>query len=552
MKRISTAIASILLALVPLAAQEHLSERVYLSTDKEVYVAGDDMFLSAFCIDKAGARLSGTSATAYVELISAEGPVQTAKLALTEGRGAGVLTILNAVPTGCYKLVAYTSQCFNEDGYDFEEGARDVVIINPFTSERSSSGVEIVEDEEYFASAPTQTVQGTGDIEVSAADGEITITNRSSKAVSLSVSLYNDDGIAAPQHSGIAAFIENATVGKSFTPRRVIDYEGEVIRTKVRGVSADSLASLKGSYAYLSVPGRMSDVYLSRLDGSGNATFYTRNIYGKTDAFLEIDSKGGVAHLDVESPFKGVKASGLEPLRLCSGLEPLVSRRSVAMQVARASQADTLYEYLEIPEDRIFSGDANEYILDDYTRFPLMEELFIEFIHEVKARKAESGRVLTILLNDSFKPSQFSQLQSLALLDGVPVLDQNRIFDYDPLLVERILVYPHTYNFGEWYFAGVVNFITYKHTLPSYEFDESVRVVDFQGESYPVAAYMPSAESSLPDLRQTVLWHPLVEIAPGQKRTLHYTLPSYEGDFKLVVEGVDEGLAPQYNSIPVE
>ena len=41
-----------LAALFTAAAQDHLSERVYVSTDRDVYVAGDEMFLSAFCLDR--------------------------------------------------------------------------------------------------------------------------------------------------------------------------------------------------------------------------------------------------------------------------------------------------------------------------------------------------------------------------------------------------------------------------------------------------------------------------------------------------------------------
>ena len=543
MKRILS-IISALGILLPLAAQEHLSERVYVSTDRDVYVAGDEMFLSAFCLDMTAGGLSASSATAYLEIISPEGPVQTAKVALKDGRGGGVVHLLNTIPTGNYKLIAYTSQCFNEEGYDFEEGARTLSIINPFTSERSSAGVSVVSPETY-ASAAGPAASAAGSISVKA-DGLLTLTNSSDKPVTVSVSLFNDDGIASPGSENIVSFCAGATAGRSFTHRRAIDYEGEIIRAKVRGVRADSLSTLKGTLAFLSIPGRMSDVYTSRVNDKGEAAFYTRNIFGNEETILEVDSATDECHLDLVSPFAGVSATHLDSLRLSESLKDRILRRSLAMQIASASQADTLYEYLKLPEDLIFTGDAVTYWLDDYTRFPVMEELFIEFIRELKAKKTDSGRSLVVFLEDSFRPAPFSQLPALVLLDGVPVLDHNKIFDYDPLLVERIVVSPHTYNFGDWYYAGVVNFITYKHNLPSYEFEQSARVVDYQGVSYPVVCYMPSQAEGMPDLRQTVLWHPLVEIGPGESRELNYSLPSYDGDFTLVVEGLDSDGAPQY------
>ncbi|MBQ9877404.1 MAG: hypothetical protein IJM29_01865, partial [Bacteroidales bacterium] len=50
---------------------------------------------------------------------------------------------------------------------------------------------------------------------------------------------------------------------------------------------------------------------------------------------------------------------------------------------------------------------------------------------------------------------------------------------------------------------------------------------------------------NVPDLRQTILWHPLIELAPGESRVLEYVLPSYQGRFKVVVEGFDLSGTPQ-------
>ena len=86
-KAILLFLAALFLPRLYCPAQEHLSERVYLSLDRDVYVSGDELFLSAFCLDMATGRFSAVSKTAYVEIYSQDGPVQTAKLALEGGRG---------------------------------------------------------------------------------------------------------------------------------------------------------------------------------------------------------------------------------------------------------------------------------------------------------------------------------------------------------------------------------------------------------------------------------------------------------------------------------
>ena len=57
---------------------------------------------------------------------------------------------------------------------------------------------------------------------------------------------------------------------------------------------------------------------------------------------------------------------------------------------------------------------------------------------------------------------------------------------------------------------------------------------------------MPDTVSGVADMRQTVLWHPMVDLAPGESRVIDYCLPSYQGPFKAVVEGFDADGNPQY------
>ncbi|MBR5432588.1 MAG: hypothetical protein IK119_09475, partial [Bacteroidales bacterium] len=88
-------------------------------------------------------------------------------------------------------------------------------------------------------------------------------------------------------------------------------------------------------------------------------------------------------------------------------------------------------------------------------------------------------------------------------------------------------------------YPGVIDFVTYKQNLPSYTFGDNVRVVEFQGVSYPVVFWLPVTSGQAPDLRQTILWHPQIELSPGESCAFEYCLPSYQGRFKVVVEGFD-------------
>ena len=529
-------------AALPAEAQVRLSERVYLSTDRDVYVAGDEVFVSAFCLNVQGGGLSNVSSTAYLELVSPEGPVQTAKLALEGGRGGGVISLQNTIPTGEYRLIAYTAQCFNEEGYNFLEGARTLAIINPFTTARSSSGVEILSPEEYQQVKDGNVRPSAGGISLETS-GPVRITNNSTDTVTLSLSVFNDDGIPSPLTVNPVSFKANATAGRSFLARREIDFEGEIIRTRLVGTAQDAAAS-EGNLAYLCVPGRTADIYSAFIEADGTATFHTRNIYGQTNVVLDAGTASGNAHLEIIPPFAGVQDPDIPALPLSYSLQDRILQRSMSMQVLRASNADSLYTVLPIPDGHFFA-DSVVYYLDHYTRFPLMEELFVEYINEIGYHRTASGRELHVIVKDELRSVPIAHQACLVLLDGVPVPDHNRILEYDPLLVEKIVVYPNTYFIGNRTYPGVVNFVTYRRDLPSYSFGDNVRVIDFQGVSYPVVNWLPDTSGSIPDLRQTILWHPLLELAPGESRTLEYVLPSYQGRFRVVVEGFGHTGAPQ-------
>ena len=145
MKRFLICISALLVILQSAFASDgdRLRERVYISTDRDVYVAGDCVWMSAYCVDAATGRLSDFSRIAYVEVHSTAGTVQTAKVALEGGRGAASLTLPNTLATGNYRLLAYTSLGASETGYNPAADGRTISVFNTFTTARTEGGVTV-------------------------------------------------------------------------------------------------------------------------------------------------------------------------------------------------------------------------------------------------------------------------------------------------------------------------------------------------------------------------------------------------------------------------
>jgi len=85
-------------------------EKVYLHTDREQYLAGEDMWFKAYLVNAQDNRLIGTSSNLYVELIAPGGVIRNHELMrLDDGTGHGDFKLSDSLYAGTYRLRAYTN-----------------------------------------------------------------------------------------------------------------------------------------------------------------------------------------------------------------------------------------------------------------------------------------------------------------------------------------------------------------------------------------------------------------------------------------------------------
>lgn len=546
MKKLLTILFLLTLPLVSLVGKDRIRERVYISTDREVYVAGDAVWMSAWCIDAATGELSSFSKTAYVEIHSLTGMVQTGKISLDKGRGAGRLVLPTTLPTGPYRLIAYTHLGASEEGFDPVPGSRTLSVFNTFSADRVPDCVEVVD--ELPRQAPASVSAGSLQMVVadaaSSSNARVILSNQGTEAVSFSLSVHHEDGIPAPEGAHITDFVRivrSLPSARGFDTSVVPDYEGEVIRARVAGTDAEGVKAVVDKYAVISSPGSGENLYTDLIAENGTVSFFTSNIYGEQEMFLEIEGldRSNVCHLELVSPFLDLPVGSFEPLQIHPDWASALELRGLSMQLEKNFDADTLYTSLPARMHLLFDErERKQYILDDYTRFPLIEEVFVEFIPEVRVRTVNGKKEIQVWTTNPLGGFSFQNGKALALLDGVPVLDHDKILSYDPALVKRIDIYAHGYFFGSRSFEGVVNFVTYKGTLPSMEFADNVRIVDFQGCSLPLAYTCKGVGKDYPDYRQTIYWHPMLTLAPGERVEVKCKTPAYGGRFEIVAEGL--------------
>jgi hypothetical protein len=516
-------------------------ERVYVSTDKDIYLAGEDVWYSLYCLDEKSGNHSDLSDVAYLQFVSNDGVAATAKGALIGGRGCGRFRIPMTLPTGNYSIVSYT-KCDGGDAVGPFNG-KVISIFNTSTTARVQGGVVSRGQDRAVAYES----ESKDDVQITIGLSEdgvvpILIENSENENLDLSISVFHLDELE--EMSGGYNTTSLLERKGDFEKVDEIDYAGEIVTVHVEGRGGESVA---GRYVYMSAMGNTDDVYVNKVREDGTALFHTGNIMGKRDLVFEVEGDTTSAIIEPVVKIKegefGRLVSEIPPLEIVPEMERALVERGRRMQISRRFEADTLWEMCQ-KKDNSFLGNTAPlvYNLDDYTRFQNLEEVLREYVDFVRVRRSGGVEEIKVLWE--------SQTKCLALLDGIPVSDHSVILGIDQHLIKQIVVYPKRYMLNHFMFDGVVNFITYKGDMAGVRLPRNVSIVEFNGISWPQVflGMKAASEMEYPNFLSTIYWNPIVEIPANGKFEFKCVLPQYEGKFKVVIEGLTENGSEVYSS----
>ena len=516
-------------------------DRIFVITDRPAYIAGDIVGCSVFCVGDDG-RPEAFSSICYLELIGNDGTSAEAKIGLLEGRGAGSFRIPDKTPTGNYSLIGYTSR----NGHS-TKASRRIAVFNTTSASRISGGVEVGEESAY---QPRFVPEGpsAGGLRLSL-EGSPAPLGRAVLSLEglddeadLAITVFHDDGL----DGGDGKTLVDYAVGRDDTvpTRNPGEYEGETIRVTVEGLTTED-AALGDKMVVLSTPGSPSDVFVGRITSDGHVDFITNNIYGDRDIVCEVTSmQGKSCHISVSSPFRHPSPEALPPLELNPGQRTALVARKSSLAAGKRMMADTLMRFLPKRQGLLLEAlPCVHYHLDDYSRFPTVKEMCVEFISELRFMDNNRGTRLRMFVAGAGGTRKYIGDNVLVMMDGVVLTDHGMLEDFDAMLLEDVYIYPQTVILGGIPFNGVVNFVTKSNHVAGLHFPPNVRVMDFKGASYPVyyAGGRPAGDK---DLRQVLYWHPAFEAKAGIKNEILLEMPGYKGRFKAVAEGWKRGGTP--------
>ncbi|MDO9182212.1 MAG: hypothetical protein Q7U04_07375, partial [Bacteriovorax sp.] len=112
-------------------------EKIFVHHNTTFLLTGEYLYYKIYCMNANTNNLSDISKIAYVELVGTDKvSVFKHKLKLNNGLGQGDFLIPTKIPSGNYKLIAYTQWMKNLPQNQFFQS--DISIINPFQENQSS------------------------------------------------------------------------------------------------------------------------------------------------------------------------------------------------------------------------------------------------------------------------------------------------------------------------------------------------------------------------------------------------------------------------------
>ena len=322
------------------------------------------------------------------------------------------------------------------------------------------------------------------------------------------------------------------------------EYEGHLITGQITKGEDGSAAS--NIMVYLSVPGTKYQLYAARSNAAGRLIFNARNYFGEGEIVIQTNSgESGKYKIKIISPFsKEFSKRHVPEYRLSGVYKNQLLDNSVAMQVQNLYKGEEIRKRSR--EEKGFSpyygsGYDESYLLDDYTRFPTMEEVIREYVKGVRLKRQE-GKLNLRAVNRHTELS--FENDPLMLLNGVPVFDSQKILGLDPYKLEKVGVVTNTYFNGALVSEGVVSFSTYNGDLAEVPLDPEALVLDYEGIQMAREFYAPLYEnpqqraSRLPDFRNVLLWLPDAETGEDGAMQLSFYTSDLAGTYVVVVQGL--------------
>ncbi|TDS18897.1 hypothetical protein DFQ03_0609 [Maribacter caenipelagi] len=532
-------------------------EKAYIDHNGPLVLSGEYLYYSIHCFNAQTNNPTNISTVGYVSLVNeAREYVFEHKVKLNKGHGYGDFFITTDMPSGRYKLLGYT-QWMKNSGISqvFKD---DIIIINPYLADQAP----------LLNKTPPNVEKNTLE-KISVSDSSI-ITLKTPKAsylprekVNLSIKNYKGAlghgsytlKVKRKEEIDVPSALNSITYGNAyFNADKEIkqtigdsiflpEQRGELVYGTV--TNANSGLPAENLPVVISIPGKESLLKFSKTDQNGNFYSYIRKDRKNPMAVIQVADqsetytieKGKPSHIDLtELSFAN--------FRLSKELADYITGRSVLNQIENqffGAKPDSILQSNPID---IFNGGIPEVIvLDEYTRFPTLEETLIEVVNFAGFRKANTSDTY-IRIGQDFKSydEEYNDFPAIVLIDGVFIPHHEQIRTYDARNIEKISLTRDQFRLGQKEYQGIISIETFEGDFLETYTSKNSLVVPFRQpvakKNYFIQSYQSEDDSydRIPDYRRMLFWKPTFNISDSDYQFEFFT-SDLEGTYEIILNG---------------
>ena len=525
------------------ATTAFILEEIELFSDKQLYISGETMWFSLSIRDRRSGSLSSLSKVAYVDLIGTGGLVMTrVKIEVNNGKGHGALDLSKDLASGNYQLRSYTQALRNFGPATFEE--QTIIVLNP------DQPIVTALSEQRAMSSHEATVSSDGVASISMNKQAYGQRDR----VQLNIQLKDKVGRPISGEMALSVSLKGAGEHKKRSPSKTsklesnptAEYLPEDIGMYLSGhiVSEEGDQSIEGVKVFLAFPGERSMVYSALTDVDGMFRFVLPKLYGPKEIVIQVEPKYE-DQLSIILDDEYYKSPTTE--------DPAFKLPEAWLDMANASLENAsirsaygaFEEQVRYIEDSTFYSVPfygvydKQYILDDYTRFPL-PEFYFEVVPEVRVQGKYGEEILKVA-NTWSLPNRESP--PLFLVDGVPVFDQGKFLKINNKLIESTQIIIDPFWLNTTIYDGIIEISSFEKDARSFDLPESALRSGYltllPDRVFSTPNYGVNEGSNLPDFRNTLYWNPTITTDANGNATLEFYTSDVIGDYEIRVQGKD-------------
>ncbi|SIQ10417.1 hypothetical protein [Maribacter ulvicola] len=532
-------------------------EKAFVDHNGPLVLSGEYLYYSIHCFNAQTNNPSKISTIGYVALVNEERDfIFEHKIKLNKGHGYGDFFVSTDIPSGRYKLLGYTQWMKNAGlSQVFKDN---IIIINPYLVDQSTL-LEKKPDAPSSISTDAISVSDSSTITIR--------TNRSKylprDKVDLSIKNYKGalghgfysikvkrkEEIAIPSSLnsvtyGNAYFNADKeikqTIGDSiFLPEQRGELVYGTVKNSETGLPAENLPVV------ISIPGKESLLKFSKTDQNGKFYSYIRKDRKNPMMVIQVEDKSKTYTIEKGTPSPIDLANlSFTNFRLSKEQAEYIKNRSILNQIENQFFSAKPDSTLQSNPIDIFNGGIPEVILlDEYTRFPTLEETLVEVVQFAGFRKANTSEAY-IRIGQDFKSydEEYNDFPAIVLIDGIYIPHHEQIRAFDARKIEKISITRDQFRLGQKEYQGIISIeTTNTDFLDTYTAKNSLVVPFTQAvakKNYFVQTYKTEYTSfnRIPDYRRMLYWNPLLNIADSDYQFEFFT-SDIEGTYEVILNG---------------